>query len=194
MQNYGRAPIRVECGGDNRRIGRVRAPVPGRHTQAKPSSAWWKARKTEVQSPNEPPTLNSRLVFFCPDFPKNHATLWQCNPFPPNPCTHTPFNTLYSCLSPVRILTLPLTPLFLFIPLSPSSSHPDPPEAPRHVSDRQVRLQPGHRCQGQGCPSSRCFQQGHQDRRARHGILQSESRQSLFIDLWVIFIYLHYHI
>lgn len=80
-----------------------------------------------------------------------------------------------NCASCV-ILTLPLTPLFLFVPLSPSTSHPDPPEAPRHVSDCQVRLQPGHRCQGQGSPSSRCLQQGHQDRRAWRGILQSESR------------------
>lgn len=42
------------------------------------------------------------------------------------------------------ILSLPFTPLFLFIPLSSSISHPDSPEAPHHVSDCQVRLQPGH--------------------------------------------------
>lgn len=183
---HGRASIWVECGGESRGILRARAPVPGHHTQANPSSAWGKHKK-QVQSQNEPPMLNSRLVlvfcfcFFALKFPKIMSLSTSVNP----PYTHTPLNTLYSCLSPVRILTLPLTPLFLFIPLSPSTSHPDPPEAPRHVSDRQVRLQPGHRCQGQGCPSSRCLQQGHQNRRARHGILQSESRQSLFIYLLI---------
>lgn len=77
----------------------------------------------------------------------------------------------------VILPSLTFTPLFLFIPLSSSVSHPESPEAPHHVSDCQVRLQPGHWCQGQGSPSPSCLQQGHQDRRARHGILQSESQQ-----------------
>lgn len=60
---------------------------------------------------------------------------------------------------------------FLFL-LSP---RPRPAQLPpRHVSDRQIRLQPGSRRQGQQGRCARRLQQGHQDRWAQPGHLQSE--------------------
>ncbi|XP_077354547.1 beta-crystallin B1 isoform X1 [Festucalex cinctus] len=49
------------------------------------------------------------------------------------------------------------------------------PPPPRHVSDRQVRLQSGHRRQRQQGRRAGRLQQGHQDRRARPGHLQTDA-------------------
>ncbi|XP_061732173.1 beta-crystallin B1 isoform X1 [Nerophis ophidion] len=46
---------------------------------------------------------------------------------------------------------------------------------PRHVSNRQVRVQPGLRPQGQGSPDPGRLQQGHQDGRARRRVLQDHA-------------------